>query len=119
MRKASGGINFVAVFLAVGLALAVYLSIKYIPVVWKKSELQRAVKEASFSANRSTDDQVRRLIVDTVKRDLAIDLRDEDVEITRFEDRIRIRVIWRPTVKFLGGKTVQHAFVVSESTAFY
>jgi hypothetical protein len=115
----AGAVNVVSLFLGLALLAGIYLSWKYIPIVSTKSDLSNLVREATFTAARVTDEQIRRNLIEGAKLDLNVDLQSEDVEITRYSDRVRIRVTWRPVVRFPLGKSVQHAFEISEGATTY
>ncbi|MFH1262597.1 MAG: hypothetical protein V1495_04015 [Pseudomonadota bacterium] len=119
MGKGPNSFNFVGFFLVVLSIAGFYLCYKYVPVVWNKQKLEDAVKEISYSAARSEDDQLRKTLIETAHNDMEIDLQEGDIEITRFSERIRIRVTWRPTVRFLGVWSLQHAWNVVVTTTFY
>jgi len=119
MRREQGKINFVSLFFMLVLGTGVYLSWIYIPIVWTKNELGNVVREATFNANRSTDEQVRKSLIEAAKLDHDVDLKVEDIEITRYSDRVRIHVVWRPVVHFVFGNSIQHAFEITESATFY
>jgi hypothetical protein len=119
MGRGPSSINFVSIFLAVALTTGVYLSYKFIPLIWQKSELEKVVKEVSFGANHNTDEQVKQSILERARGDLRIEIQENDVEVTRFNDRVRVRVVWRPLVRLVWAKTFQPKFEVVESTTFY
>jgi hypothetical protein len=119
MGKGPSSFNLVSITLALVFGSGLYLSYKYVPIVWNKAKLQDIVKEVSFGAPRSSDEQVRKALIDVAKGDHGIILQDNDIEIVRYTDRIRIRVVWRPVIQFLWGRSVQHAIEVTESTTFY
>jgi hypothetical protein len=119
MGKRDGKANPVSIFLALVLAAAVYLSWKYIPVMYTKNELSNIVREATFTANRTSDDQIRKTLIEAARLDFGVDLKGEDIEVIHYSDRVRIRLIWRPTIALGFGKSIQHVIEISESATTY
>ncbi len=119
MAKGPSRWNVVSVTLYLIVISSVYLSYKYIPIVWKKSQLENMVKEYSYGVNRNPEEYVRNALIERAENELEIKLELEDIFIEKFPDRVRMKVIWRPVVVFLLGQSIAHEFEIKQSTVFY
>lgn len=114
-----GKVNPVSVFMALLIVAGLYLSYKYVPIVWTHNELSTLVREACFSAGRSSDGEVRSSLVEATRLDLELDIKGKDIEVARYTNRVRVDLIWRPVITFPFGKSIQHKFTISESATTY
>ncbi|MFH1018731.1 MAG: hypothetical protein V1798_11215 [Pseudomonadota bacterium] len=111
-------ITFTGLVLFLLLASALYASYKYVPLMWKKMQLESVVKEESY-ARRKTPEEVAKAIVTAAQTQLGIELKEEDVEVQQEPGRTRINVTWRPAIPLLFGQSISYAFHVKVETVSY
>ncbi|HLG19027.1 MAG TPA: hypothetical protein VI895_04320 [Bdellovibrionota bacterium] len=111
--------NLVNIFIYLLIGAGFYLSFQYVPVFWKKQQLQELIKEESYAAKRKTPEQTIESIVNSAQRQLAVALDPEDLKVEKFSDRVRISVLWRVTIEHPFDIVVAHNFRLREETVFY
>ena len=119
MGRGPSQFNFVTVTLGLLMFAGAYLSYKYLPIFWTKTELQNVVKEECFHAGHAPDEEIKTSLMGEAKVELHVELNENDIDVAREGDHVRIHVVWRPVVNFLGLRSVQHAFEITESATFY
>ncbi len=112
-------ITFTGLILFLLLAGGLYLSYKYIPIMWTKIRLENLVKEESYLAKRRPAEETVQMIVASADRQLGIQLKNEDVQVDVEADRVRIDVTWRPVISLLFGASFSYAFHAKAETVFY
>ena len=96
-----------------------YFSYRYAPILWKKIELSKLIREQGYGARRTLFNQVKESIIKQARDNLRIELFNEDISVDKLEGYVKITVIWRPVMQFPFEKEIVHKFVVEESLSTY
>ena len=112
-------INFVNVMMFLLIGSGLYLSIKYVPLFWTKQQLSDLLKEESYGGRRKSPEALKYSIIDAAERKLYIELDEEDIQVQKLGDRVKIRVSWWVAVEHPFKKVTIHEFVVDRETVFY
>lgn len=99
--------------------LGLYGSYKYAPLFYKKSQLESVVREECYGSKRKSAERIANDVVAAAKRQLNIDLKAEDIDVTLMQDRIRIRANWRVRVEHPFDQFTDHIFTAEEEVTFY
>lgn len=121
MSRHPRSLNVVSLTLYLILAVGVYLSYKYLPIVWKKHELEIIVKEHTYGlkGRGNPTSYVQESLIQTAHRQLEIELEPKDIQVSRLAGSVRIGVIWRPVVKFPLNKEFTHQFKIVKETILF
>ena len=97
------------IFGALVLLLAVYLAFKFIPVKIAFADIKDTATKAADMGSIKKDDVIRREIMDKFKenRDHVNPIKDQDINITRSADTIRVSFTITKDVELIGGKIVK------------
>lgn len=91
---APGRIPLGALLFLLMVGTGAYLAVKFIPPYWTYLSLQDAVKEAAMAAAGRAGEERARADLMRRAREAGLDLADEDVQFTREESQLVVRVSW-------------------------
>lgn len=98
-RKLTSGWTFFDFVYGLCLAILLYGSYLYVPLIYKQQELQGLVKDYTFRSAGASPVMIRQAVIEDAKRKLGITLNEDDVIVNKDEDRTRIDVIWRAVIQ--------------------